>query len=385
MLNVITHLLKRAPCMFVLILVSGCVTAVPIKHDYNSNKVIKDEHYYFELGRDFVESGKYQEAINAYKQAIKIKPDYAEAQNNLGLVYGKLGSYQEAINTFNHTIRIKPDYADAHLNLGYALGKVANYLEAKDAYILAIRIKPDYADAHLNLALTYLILGDKGSALDEYRILKGLDKESAKKVLTHILKRQSNDTKRTAKPEINLTSEKEPNNLLIKYEKVIQEREKLNNEIKPLKRSKNIENNDKNPGNVKLSIRESTPEQRIKRDNAVTTISSLNKVKEEHPLEAGPLGQNKDDNSQIYTIQTGRFLTIDFAREHIVYITYLLQEKDYDNLRIGKLGNFYIVRLGKFENNQTAKKFLQEVKPSLSEAIILKADLKNESIIRLYK
>jgi tetratricopeptide (TPR) repeat protein len=43
----------------------------------------------------------------------------------------------------------------------------------------AISLKPDDADAHYShsLGITYLILGDKSSALEEYKILKDLDKE----------------------------------------------------------------------------------------------------------------------------------------------------------------------------------------------------------------
>jgi tetratricopeptide (TPR) repeat protein len=31
--------------------------------------------------------GKYQEAIDAYKEAIKIKPDFHEAYHNMGVAY----------------------------------------------------------------------------------------------------------------------------------------------------------------------------------------------------------------------------------------------------------------------------------------------------------
>jgi len=53
------------------------------------------------------------------------------------------------------------------------------YREAVEAYKQAIRIKPDDADAHLSVGLSYLLLNDKGSALEEYKILKDLDPEKA--------------------------------------------------------------------------------------------------------------------------------------------------------------------------------------------------------------
>ena len=52
----------------------------------------------------------------------------------------------------------------------------------------AIRIKPDDAEAHYNLGRAYLGVGDRGSALEEYKILKDLDKDWANKLFKLINK-----------------------------------------------------------------------------------------------------------------------------------------------------------------------------------------------------
>jgi tetratricopeptide (TPR) repeat protein len=63
--------------------------------------------------------------------------------------------------------------------------KVVNYNKAIEAYKQAIRHKPDYAEApHYDLGLSYLLLGDKGSAIEEYKTLKDLDKEKQMNCLT---------------------------------------------------------------------------------------------------------------------------------------------------------------------------------------------------------
>ncbi|HPM90890.1 MAG TPA: tetratricopeptide repeat protein, partial [Tenuifilaceae bacterium] len=58
--------------------------------------------------------------------------------------------------------------------------------EAVEAFKQAIRINPDYADAHLGLGVTYFIVGNNGSALEEYRILKELDRDLANKLFNMI-------------------------------------------------------------------------------------------------------------------------------------------------------------------------------------------------------
>ena len=50
----------------------------------------------------------------------------------------------------------------------------------------AVRIKPDDAGTHYSLGLTYLILGDTGSAFREYKILKDLDEEKANELFNLI-------------------------------------------------------------------------------------------------------------------------------------------------------------------------------------------------------
>ena len=54
------------------------------------------------------------EAIAEYRQAIRIKPDDAEAHSNLGVALQVKGQLDEAIAECREAIRLKPDYAEAH-------------------------------------------------------------------------------------------------------------------------------------------------------------------------------------------------------------------------------------------------------------------------------
>jgi Flp pilus assembly protein TadD len=146
----------------------------------------EDTYICFCLGDIYGRLGRYEDAIESYKQAIRINPDYAEAHNNLGDTYGNLGYWQEAIEAYKQAIRIKPDYAEAHVGLGFAYGGLGRYQDEIEAFKQAVRIKPDFAWAHYALGTTYLTIGDKGSALEEYKILKTLDAELANKLFNFI-------------------------------------------------------------------------------------------------------------------------------------------------------------------------------------------------------
>ena len=102
-----------------------------------------------------------QKAIEYLNEAIKLKPDLAEAYNNRGNAYGDLGQHQQAITDYNEAIRLKPDYANAYSNRGIAYDNLGEYQRAIEDLNESIRLKPDYANAWKNRALIYLNHGNK--------------------------------------------------------------------------------------------------------------------------------------------------------------------------------------------------------------------------------
>jgi tetratricopeptide (TPR) repeat protein len=65
------------------------------------------------LGNALLREGKLQEAIGHFEQALRIKPDFADAHYNLGVALETLGRTQEAIQHYKQALRIKPDFTQA--------------------------------------------------------------------------------------------------------------------------------------------------------------------------------------------------------------------------------------------------------------------------------
>src|SRR5207247_9645183 len=63
---------------------------------------------------------RYAEAIAACRAALELRPNYAEAWNNICAAYNKLGRYQEAAAACEQSLRYKPDFELARNNLLYA-------------------------------------------------------------------------------------------------------------------------------------------------------------------------------------------------------------------------------------------------------------------------
>lgn len=56
-----------------------------------------------------------------YRKALVLKPDYAEAHNNLGTALTDQGKLDEAIACYRQALVLKPDYAEAYSNLAFCL------------------------------------------------------------------------------------------------------------------------------------------------------------------------------------------------------------------------------------------------------------------------
>ena len=66
--------------------------------------------------------GELEEAAASYQQALQLKPEYAEAHNNLGSPC-EAGRLDGGGGQLQQAIRLKPEYAEAHNNLGIVLGE----------------------------------------------------------------------------------------------------------------------------------------------------------------------------------------------------------------------------------------------------------------------
>ena len=96
------------------------------------------------------------------------------------------------------------------------------------------------------------------------------------------------------------------------------------------------------------------------------------------------LPQNTYASQSIFTIQTGSFSNVTEAGKQYDFIMNKLNKQEIDYLRIEKVGKLFTVRLGKFEDYSDSEKLYRAVKTLISNALIMKAYIKNERIIKLY-
>ena len=112
------------------------------------------------LGGALFRLGHFEEAAAAFRQAIALKPDIAGAEDNLGAALQVLGRFDEAIACLRNALARDPDNCAALCNLGNALRGQGAFDEALDCYGQALKRRPGLAHAEWNRALVYLMRGD---------------------------------------------------------------------------------------------------------------------------------------------------------------------------------------------------------------------------------
>ncbi|MBD1885314.1 tetratricopeptide repeat-containing sulfotransferase family protein [Microcoleus vaginatus] len=113
---------------------------------------------YHNLGNSLQESGRFDEAVAAYKKAIELNPNFSWSYHSLGDVFLKLEKWEEAVAAYKKAVELNPNFSWSYHNLGDALLKLQQWEEAAAAYRCEIALNSDFAWSFCNLgdALTKL-------------------------------------------------------------------------------------------------------------------------------------------------------------------------------------------------------------------------------------
>ncbi len=133
---------------------------------------------WLERGQRCEDEERLPEAIDAYRSAVALRPDLAEAHFNLGNVLRGLGRLDGAEERFRMAVDLDPDLAAAWYNLADLMEENQRLDEAVACLLRAVEASPSFADAHFNLAYCYDQLGRPTEAAGHWRAYLKLDPDS---------------------------------------------------------------------------------------------------------------------------------------------------------------------------------------------------------------
>jgi tetratricopeptide (TPR) repeat protein len=87
--------------------------------------------------------------------------------------------YEAGVDAYKKAIKLKPNDLRAHVQLAIAYDYLRRYEEAAEQYKEALKIDPKDEDAHYSLAVIYVSLHNKPAAREQYEILRKLNPNTA--------------------------------------------------------------------------------------------------------------------------------------------------------------------------------------------------------------
>jgi len=117
------------------------------------------------LGDLAMARGEYMAAIAAYQKS----PQSAQVWDKMGMAWHHLFAFDAARRDYQQALRLRPDYPAALNNLGAVYYSKKDYRRAVKYYRKALRLDPNSPSTLSNLGTAYFALGKENEGLDAYR------------------------------------------------------------------------------------------------------------------------------------------------------------------------------------------------------------------------
>ncbi len=136
---------------------------------------VAEEH--LRLGVDFFLTDELDVAIDEFREAARLRMDYADAYHNLGVVLAKTGDLTGAIKAWTEAERLDPAAVSARYSLsalvaynyGVSLIRSGKSREAMKEWQTALRIQPNFPEAHYALGVSFLAVKNPTVALGHFQ------------------------------------------------------------------------------------------------------------------------------------------------------------------------------------------------------------------------
>lgn len=107
--------------------------------------------YHFNLGLAYKKINKLEEATAAFQKAVELNPESYSSNKELAEALAKADKFEEAAGHYQKAVDVSPEDPDAYYNLGACLINVGRTDEAQAAFSKAVELKPDYIDAYYQI------------------------------------------------------------------------------------------------------------------------------------------------------------------------------------------------------------------------------------------
>lgn len=126
-------------------------------------------------GHRLEDHGDIGEALEEYRKAIRMDPEYPLAYLSLGNAYLSLNLIEDAIASYQKAIALDPGYASAHYNLGHAWRQLKHLEDAVSCYQKALQYNREHISILIALGTAYEQLNQTEQAILQYEAALKID------------------------------------------------------------------------------------------------------------------------------------------------------------------------------------------------------------------
>lgn len=140
-----------------------------------------DTNELVQMGKQSFEKKEYDRAAHYFKQVVQKGVKYADVFNMLGVIDHIEGKFESAIDMFKEALKLNPHYTEAVLNLAVLYNDIGHYEDAKTLYAQLHKakktdhkhiepvLKGKLSNLHANIGDIYKSLGLYSHAIEEYK------------------------------------------------------------------------------------------------------------------------------------------------------------------------------------------------------------------------
>jgi tetratricopeptide (TPR) repeat protein len=145
----------------------------------NAKEVTGSAEGHYRQGVDYLKAGDKTKATEAFREAVRLRPEWAAAHYQLGMVYYETGEYKAAANAFEEAIRLQPEFFDALSALGKTYQHLGLHVRAVEVLQKAVLLRADNIDARTALGTALILAAQPQEAVAVLREAARLGPESA--------------------------------------------------------------------------------------------------------------------------------------------------------------------------------------------------------------
>ncbi len=132
----------------------------------------RDYLSYYELGCILDETNKKETAIIMFNNSLRIKPDFYDAAESLGISYTSQARYDEALRVYKNALEYHPDSFELYYNIAMVELEVGDYNESEKSFEKAAKLKPKLHSAYYNIGIINYLKGDYTKAIEFFKLAR---------------------------------------------------------------------------------------------------------------------------------------------------------------------------------------------------------------------